>query len=174
MKGVRLCKKTTDLYELNSNKDVVRMCGRGNLSLLTRELIKKRLITKKSFSLPLNYKLFERISHGHNCFGRRLYIATNLDVYPCVMERRISHGSLRNNSLKNILNSNIFEMTKDHINVCKDCEFRYCCHDCRPDSLSNDVYAKPWYCTYNPYSGEWIDVEEYIDFLEAKYDIKFE
>ena len=65
-------------------------------------------------------------------------------------------------------------MTKDHINVCKDCEFRYCCHDCRPDSLSNDVYAKPWYCTYNPYSGEWIDVEEYIDFLEAKYDIKFE
>lgn len=174
MKGVRLCKKNTDLYELNSNKDVVRMCGRGNLSLLTRELIKKRLITKKSFSLPLNYKLFERISHGHNCFGRRLYIATNLDVYPCVMERRISHGSLRNNSLKNILNSNIFEMTKDHINVCKDCEFRYCCHDCRPDSLSNDVYAKPWYCTYNPYSGEWIDVEEYIDFLEAKYDIKFE
>ena len=49
MKGVRLCKKNTDLYELNSNKDVVRMCGRGNLSLLTRELIKKGLLRKKVF-----------------------------------------------------------------------------------------------------------------------------
>jgi len=174
MKDVKLCTKNTNLYELNPDKDVVRMSGRGNITLLTRELIHKKLITKKNFSIPLSRKLYERISQGHNCFGRRLYISTNLNVYPCVMERRVSHGSLRNNTLKNILKSSIFEMTKDNIEVCSDCEFRYCCHDCRPDSLSDNIFAKPWYCTYNPYNGEWTDVEIFINSIEQKYGVKFE
>jgi len=173
MKGIELSDKNTELYYLNPNKDVVRFSGRGNLGLISRELIKKRLITERSFSMPLSYNLFKRNMSGHNCFARRVYIASDLTVYPCVMERRISHGNLRTCSLRDILQENIIRLDKDHINGCKDCEFRYCCHDCRPDSLSEDLYAKPWYCTYNPYTGNWQDEEEFINDLEQKYSIKF-
>ncbi len=93
----------------------------------------------------------------HNCFSYKLYIDSKLNIYPCVMERRISYGNLKNANLKQLLQKNIetVNFTKDNIDSCKECEFRYCCFDCRPDSLLNDFHAKPWYCTYNPKKGEW-------------------
>ena len=90
------------------------------------------------------------------------------------MERRIYHGNLKDNHLKNILNENIFTLGKDKIKECKDCEFRYCCFDCRPDALSEDVYAKPWNCTYNPYTGSWADIEDFITEIEKEYGVKFD
>lgn len=42
MAGVDLCEKNTDLYKLNPNKDVIRMSGRGNANLLSKELIIKK------------------------------------------------------------------------------------------------------------------------------------
>ena len=173
MAGVELGKKNTPYYTLNPYKDVVRMCGRGNLSLLTLKLLKCKLVTAESFSTPLNKSLFCRICHGHNCFARRLYISAQLEVFPCVMERRLSHGSLKDAPLIDILKDSIFRMNKDYVTTCKDCEFRYCCHDCRPDSLTNDVYAKPWYCTYNPYLGEWADIDKFIHLLEEKFAVQF-
>lgn len=53
-----------------------------------------------------------------------------------------------------------WELTKDKVLVCKHCEYRYACFDCRPlaeglscgKSYSNAPYPR---CTYNPYTGEW-------------------
>lgn len=174
MKNIDVGENTNPLFTLSKRRDIVRMCGRGNLSLLSRPLLKRKLITKETFSAPLNNKLLERIKLGHNCFARRLYIGADLTVYPCVMERRIYHGNLKNDHLKNILNENIFTLGKDKIKECKDCEFRYCCFDCRPDALSEDIYAKPWNCTYNPYTGSWADIEDFITGIEKEYDVKFD
>ncbi len=49
-----------------------------------------------------------------------------------------------------------WKITKDDIQVCKDCEFRYICTDCRayvenPD----DLYSKPLKCGYDPYTCTW-------------------
>ena len=46
--------------------------------------------------------------------------------------------------------------------VCKDCEFRYCCHDCRPlaEGVAGNKKAKYPRCCYNPYDGEWMDIKE--------------
>jgi hypothetical protein len=40
--------------------------------------------------------------------------------------------------------------------VCKDCEFRYICTDCRAylEDPYNE-YSKPLKCGYDPYTGEW-------------------
>lgn len=86
-----------------------------------------------------------------------------MNVYPCVMERRIKHGSLKNNKLKDILDNNIFNITKDSIEECKECEFRYCCFDCRPDSLGKSILKKPWYCSYIPEKGEWKNIKSLKD-----------
>ncbi len=162
MDGVDTGNKNTDLFTINPQKDIVRMIGRANLKLLNPNLLKRKLITRKSFERPINMKLFNKTISGHNCFSHRLYISYNLDVYPCVMERRIKHGSLHNKHLEEVVKPKIFNISKDHVEGCKDCEFRYCCFDCRPDSLSDDVYAKPWYCTYDPYIGEWLDENSFI------------
>ena len=32
----------------------------------------------------------------------------------------------------------------------------------KPNSLNKEITEKPWYCTYNPIVGEWIDKDEFI------------
>ena len=74
-------------------------------------------------------------------------------------------GNIKNTSLEEALGQPDFKkywnLTKDHIEVCKDCEFRYICTDCRAyterthtRSEGLDI-SKPLKCGYNPYTGEW-------------------
>lgn len=162
--------KNTDLYTLSKTRDIVRMAGRANVKLLNHKLISEKLITKDTFSaLELNRNFIARLVSGHNCFSRRLYFSVDLEVYPCVMERRISHGNLKNDNLKNLINPKILKFNKEFINGCKDCEFRYVCFDCRPDSLEENVAEKPWYCTYNPYTGIWLDKSAFADNILSSY-----
>lgn len=159
MDQVNIGEKSTDLYTLSSKKDIVRMSGRGNLHLLNDELIEKKLITKRSFCNPINTHLVKKMLTEHNCFGSKLYISSDMTVYPCVMERRIAHGTIIDGQ-EFKLDESILSFNKDRINGCKDCEFRYCCFDCRPDSLTDNVFEKPWYCTYYPEKGSWETVDE--------------
>lgn len=49
-------------------------------------------------------------------------------------------------------------ITKDKVSVCKDCEFRYICTDCRAFvSSPDDPYSKPAKCSYDPYTATWAD-----------------
>lgn len=164
MKDISVGEKNTDLYTLNLDKDVIRMAGRGNIGLLTPELLKRKLITKETFSHALNPQSIACHVSGNRCFASRLYISANMEIYPCVMERRISHGNLRDNTpLKELIKTEIQRFSKDKVEGCKECEFRYACYDCRPDSISNDIYAKPYYCTYDVENGEWLDEDIVID-----------
>lgn len=168
MNGVNLGEKSTDLFELNPNKDVVRMSGRANFDLLSNELTRKRLITKKTFETQLNRKLCSTLLSGHNCFKSKIYISSDLNIYPCVMERRLTHCNISDGSSINLQNEIRF-LNKDRIEGCCDCEYRYACHDCRPNSLSGAIYEKPWYCTYNPTIGEWQDVDVFIEELKRQW-----
>lgn len=161
MKDINIGEKNTDLYTLSNKKDIVRISGRANFSLLSDELIRKKLITTKTFENPIRKSLCQRVVSGHNCFRNRLYVVATKEVFPCVMERRWSHCIIDSSSDIR-LNENILQLNKDKIEICKDCEFRYTCFDCRPNTLNGEFFEKPWYCTYNPYTGKWADVEEFI------------
>jgi len=40
--------------------------------------------------------------------------------------------------------------------VCKDCEFRYVCTDCRAYRAdAEDLYSKRARCSYDPYTATW-------------------
>ena len=71
-----------------------------------------------------------------------------------------SFGNIRNTKLEDAYSQEKFKkywnITKDKIKVCKDCEFRYICTDCRAYLAdSKDNLSKPLKCGYNPYIGEW-------------------
>jgi SPASM domain peptide maturase of grasp-with-spasm system len=84
-------------------------------------------------------------------------------------------GNIKNcpsmeNSFCNIWNTNLLEavesegfkkywnISKDTISVCKDCEFRHVCTDCRAYLEDpEDNFSKPLKCGYNPYTNVWED-----------------
>lgn len=168
MQGIELGVKDNEPYTLSKDKDVVRVTGRADFNLLSDELIKKRLITKQTFQSPITKSFCQRLISGHNCFNDKIYIAANLDVFPCVMERRIKHGTLAQDDFQ--LNYDIRKFSKDKIKECSACEYRYACFDCRPNSLSKDLNEKPWYCTYNPLTGNWENIDEFISNLRCELD----
>lgn len=137
-----------------------KVVGSANLAHYNFDMFKKKAITKSTFYYPLNKNMIINALSGHQCFIKDLYIDSQLNVFPCVMERRILYGNIKNKKLKDIVDNNTRMLSKDNIEECSDCEFRYACFDCRPDSIGTNIYQKPWYCTYNPYKGEWCNVEE--------------
>lgn len=145
--------------------DLPRLSGRANLSLYSRDMLRRKLITQKSFEVPIVPEMYFKNKVVHNCFAERIYIDCEQNVYPCEMERRICYGNLRTVAIEEILDTELSKMTKDKICGCKDCEYRYACFDCRCDTDSSEIDSKPWYCTYNPEEGVWIDKEEFIDML---------
>lgn len=148
-----------------ARSDLPRITGRAGLHLYSKDMMRRKLITKNTFRKPINVSNFLKNTQIHNCFGSKLYIDYSLQVYPCVMERRLCYGSLRNISINQMVGKSPVFLTKNKVNGCKDCEFRYACFDCRPDSNGSGVYDKPWYCTYDPYNGIWEDVDNFTNSL---------
>lgn len=100
----------------------------------------------------------ESLSHN-TCLNRKISIDINGDIKNCPSMPQ-SFGNIKDTTLEEALNHPDFKkywnIKKDDITKCKDCEFRYICTDCRayiedPD----DIYSAPLKCGYDPYTGEW-------------------
>lgn len=146
--------------------DVLRPKGRGdNPSIMpTKEsIVKYSLMLSPNFSI-IKDTLSRNIS-GHPCLLGKITITDNGDVLPCIFSRSFVVGNIQETTLKEVVSGQkletIWKNTKDNVLVCRDCEYRYACFDCRP--LSEGVnqgkgeYLTAPYprCTYNPYTGEW-------------------
>lgn len=112
-------------------------------------------------------------NHFYNsCWNGKLAIKSNGDIIPCIFARDNVVGNIKKNTLEEIKNAIIekWQITKDNIEVCKDCEFRYCCHDCRPiaKGITGNDFSKYPRCCYNPYTGEWKKVSEITKELKIK------
>ncbi|MEK7193686.1 MAG: radical SAM protein [Patescibacteria group bacterium] len=148
--------------------DLVRPSGRGcNNDLVPTKLISSTYLTRPVFP-KCTKEIFTQRHYGHNCFSKKVCVGPSGDVYPCIMERDMSYGNVLETSLENILKKGraqrIRQLSKDHIEICRDCEYRYACFDCRPKAKNMDksgsFVAKPTECLYSPYLGEWGSLEE--------------
>ncbi|OGK38481.1 hypothetical protein A3F03_03245 [Candidatus Roizmanbacteria bacterium RIFCSPHIGHO2_12_FULL_41_11] len=149
----------------NRAPDVVRPSGRAQESNIMpdiKTLLKYGFVTKPNLSTdPVSF----RRNHLYNtCLAGKIAIATDGKVMPCIFSRKATLGNIKNQELEEILQSQTvketWELTKDKVLVCRDCEYRYACFDCRPlaaDSSGGKHYsdAPAPRCTYNPYNGEW-------------------
>lgn len=104
-------------------------------------------------------------AHFHNsCLNRKISVDANGEIKNCP-SMQTSYGNVADTSLAEIITNenftSVWDLKKDFILTCQDCEFRYVCTDCRayvedPENL----YAKPLKCGYDPYTNEWSDWEE--------------
>jgi SPASM domain peptide maturase of grasp-with-spasm system len=99
-------------------------------------------------------------SQNHNtCLNRKITVdgEGNIKNCPSMLE---SFGNIKDTTLQEALDKPNFKkywnITKNQIEVCKDCEFRHICTDCRAYiEDSENQYSKPLKCGYNPYNNVW-------------------
>src|SRR5262249_6930102 len=147
--------------------DPLRPKGRGDDARLApdfEQVVKYGLLVEASFAAQR-----ETIAHyasGHSCLLGKIAITEFGDVLPCIFTRNHTVGNLLvSRALAPIVRGaalrRMWRATKDQVLVCRDCEYRYVCFDCRPLSEASaagraDYLHAPYpRCTYNPYTGEW-------------------
>lgn len=113
------------------------------------------VISKDYLSFGIEY-IFE-INKVHNgCLYKKVTIDVNGNIKNCPhMEESFGNGSI-----KEVLNNTKYlqktKINKDQIEICKDCEFRYNCTDCRAFlSEPGNLFSKPAKCGYDPYTNQW-------------------
>lgn len=121
-------------------------CGKISERLFTPNL--RTILTSKSCN---------------SCLNKKLSIDNDGNIKNCPSMSQ-SFGNIKDTTLEEALNQKDFKkywnITKDEIEVCKDCEFRYICTDCRAYTertyFEKDIdVSKPLKCGYNPYTNEW-------------------
>jgi len=104
---------------------------------------------------------FNRAYLTNTCWYGKFAITETGAVIPCVFERNIIYGDLRKQSIQEILESEELNkhwfLTFNQVNICKDCEFKYACTDCRPLGIGScgELLTKNPRCAYDPQTGEW-------------------
>ena len=133
-------------------------------------LIQKKIINYKNCGVidnnidSIDLNLISEAQKHNTCLNRKLSIDSNGDIKNCPAMSQ-SFGNIKNISLHEAFNQKDFKkywnLTKDEIETCKDCEFRYICTDCRAYTERSHInknkldISKPLKCGYNPYTGEW-------------------
>jgi SPASM domain peptide maturase of grasp-with-spasm system len=107
----------------------------------------------------------------NSCLHKKMYIGADHTIKNCPHFEK-SFGKIEDIDLKNTIHSDEFQMlwsiTKDKIDVCKDCEFRYICTDCRAIIKDpQNKFSQPAECTYNPYICKWKGEEGYVPVEEC-------
>ena len=143
--------------------DMVRPSGRGNdEDIFPDKYSKKRKYRSKAQFLVTDRNTFIKRYNGNSCWQGKIAISSEGDVNPCIMQRDGTAENVRNKPLKEIIKGDIhkyWDISLDKIDICKDCEYRYACHDCRVVAAgeTGELMARSLHCSYDPYEGEWKD-----------------
>lgn len=95
----------------------------------------------------------------NSCLNRKISIDIKGEICNCPsMQKR--YGHISSASFLDAIGTNEFnvpgKIRKDDIQICKHCEFRYICTDCRA-FIENplDILSKPAKCAYDPFLAKW-------------------
>lgn len=146
------------VYKANFN-DIISI-GDKNL-IYTKQNVDSELhcgkISMQYFSI--NLKTFTESKNFNSCLNRKIGIDKKGNIKNCPSMQK-SYGNVKDTSLKEVVKledfTNIWDIKKDQIEICKDCEYRYICTDCRAyRDNPEDVKSKPLKCGYDPYNNQW-------------------
>lgn len=114
-------------------------------------------ITKDSFRI--NTAFYIESINKNSCLNKKISISEDGSIRNCP-SINYSIGKINNTSILKALNdkkfTKLWNINKDKVNICQECEFRYLCSDCRA-YIENpfDIYSKPLKCGYDPYTNIW-------------------
>lgn len=154
-------------HNANENKIIfISDTGMGNIYKLEKVISNNACGNISKINFVNNIKFYTESLHHNSCLNRKISIDADGNIKNCPSMSE-SFGNIKDTTLIEALEKPGFRkywnISKDQIEVCRDCEFRYICTDCRayvddPNDTSGPEgtnLSKPLKCGYNPYSGEW-------------------
>jgi SPASM domain peptide maturase of grasp-with-spasm system len=116
------------------------------------------VLNLKNLNAPSVENFFETRRYN-GCLNRKVSVDAAGEIRNCP-SLASSYGNIRDTRLPVAIRQAGFQdkwhITKDQIDTCRDCEFRYVCSDCRAYvDNPQDPYSKPLKCGYNPYTAAW-------------------
>ncbi|OXA87683.1 grasp-with-spasm system SPASM domain peptide maturase [Flavobacterium hercynium] len=143
-------------YDSNSQLDNVMFTFTSNKLSIP---LSCGIIRKNNFVYSNNFYLE---SQNHNtCLNKKISIDKDGNIKNCPSMKNI-YGNIRNTTLSEVLIipefRSFWKINKNEIDVCRDCEFRHICTDCRAyiENPAN-IYSKPLKCGYDPYTNLWTE-----------------
>lgn len=137
-------------------------CAGRNHVVTNRTVLKERYMTRPYFHT--SPEDFFRNMGWNSCWSGKFAVTAVGDIIPCIFARHSVCGNILRDADEDIL-SNLkkkWAFSKDQVEVCKDCEYRYACDDCRPLAVGEtgvDIAKYPR-CLYNPYTMQWGSLPE--------------
>lgn len=125
------------------------------------------IVSKNYFTV--NISSFSNSVNNNSCLNKKLSIDSDGNLKNCPSMEK-AFGNIKKVNIEEVAKSTDFKkvwnIRKEEINVCKDCEFRHICTDCRAYTEDpGDIYSKPLKCGYDPYNNKWEDWKN----IKSKY-----
>lgn len=129
--------------------------------MTTERIISKHDCGKIFGFFTPNMSTYSESLSFNSCLNKKISIDEDGWIKNCP-SMKDKFGNISDTTLEQAIEmqgfKSLWDTTKDKVHVCKDCEYRYICTDCRayvedPD----DILSKPLKCGYNPYTGEWTE-----------------
>lgn len=132
-----------------------------NNVIFTKKIINSEehcgIISSNFFAI--NIKAFTEAYTYNSCLNGKISVNSKGEIKNCPSLKTV-YGHIHNTNLDEVIDQKVFNekfrINKDQIEICKDCEFRYICSDCRAYTQGeNNLYSKPLKCNYDPYNAVW-------------------
>lgn len=125
----------------------------------------------------VNSEIFLESNHYNTFLYKKIYINSKGDISNGVNMKSIVN-SIAINSFNDLLINPEFtenwQLLKDAIEVCKDCEFRHMCVSPLKILKKNHVYLSENECNYNPYISKWKFEKDYLDLTSIEVGLNSE
>lgn len=152
--------------------EVSNILFEGELLFTTSKFLSEKScgIISKSLFQP-NLRTILKSKKYNTCLEKKVSINNEGDIMNCPSMEEV-YGNIQFDSLDKIINTEKFKklwkIKKYDIDICKDCEYRLICTDCRAYlDDPNDIYSKPLKCGYNPYTNKWSEWKSDINKKEV-------
>jgi len=111
----------------------------------------------------VNLPLFSESQLNNSCLNRKISVDSRGFIRNCP-STPTAYGHIADTDLADVAANPAFKklwsISKNEILICKDCEFRHVCTDCRAYTQEGNLYGKPAKCSYDPYTATWADAAD--------------
>jgi SPASM domain peptide maturase of grasp-with-spasm system len=110
-------------------------------------------------SFSVNTQHYTESLRFNSCLNRKISVDSQGFIKNCPSQES-NFGHIKTDDLREVVKDSQFQrlwkVKKDDIKICKDCEHRYICTDCRIFRQDkHDQFSKPLKCSYDPYTTTW-------------------
>jgi SPASM domain peptide maturase of grasp-with-spasm system len=133
--------------------------GMGNIVFIKKQIDSNQHcgIINKDYFITDDPRTFGEFKYFNSCLNRKIGIDENGNIKNCPT-LPVVYGNIRKDKIKDSITDQfkqVWTVNKDQIDICKVCEFRYVCSDCRAFTNQDSPVGKPSKCGYDPYQMEW-------------------